>query len=377
MMTQKSEKHIYLDYNATSPTRSEAIEAVYEMMKLGGNPSSVHSHGRVARQKLEIARLQVGAFIDSRAADVVFTSGGTEANNIAIRGSGANRLITLQSEHDSTKAASVAFNGEVLTLPVDENGLMKNADLKNALEGKGEGTLVSIMLANNETGVIHDIKKITKITHSFGARMHTDAVQAASKIPVSFKDLDVDLMSISSHKISGPQGVGALILKPGVPLNPLMVGGGQEGGRRTGTENLPGIVGFGVAANLASTNINRYEILQIMRDKLEQQIMELSPSSIVFGRGAPRLPNTLSISMPGITGETQVMAFDLAGISVSAGSACTSGKTKASHVILAMLDREEAGEAIRISMGMHTVQEDLDSFFETWKTIFDRTTKSR
>ncbi|MGY8985912.1 MAG: cysteine desulfurase family protein [Sphingomonadales bacterium] len=377
MITLNKKMNIYLDHNATSPTRPEAIEAMYEMMKLGGNPSSVHSHGRMARQKLDKARMQVATFVGARAKDVIFTSGGTEANNIALRSSGAKRLIILQSEHDSIKAASVDFYGEVVTLPVDQNGLVIIEDLIEALVDKGEGTLVSIMLANNETGVIHPIKELSKLVHSFGAKIHTDAVQAAGKIPFSFEDLGVDLLSISSHKITGPQGVGALVLKHNIFLKPLMVGGGQEEGRRPGTENLPGIVGFGIAAKLASEDLLKYKKIQLMRDKLVKKIITLSPSSRVFGLDTERLPNTLSITMPGIIGETQVMAFDLEGISVSAGSACTSGKVKASHVLLSMLDGEEAGEAIRVSMGKDTTQEEINQFYDTWKSIFIRTHNNR
>ncbi|MDA0239668.1 MAG: cysteine desulfurase family protein [Proteobacteria bacterium] len=360
---------IYLDYNATAPVRPAVAEAMVEALSLTGNPSSVHQWGRQAHRRLEDAREQVAALVGASPAMVVFTSGGTEANNLAIQGAGPSRILVSAVEHDSVLA--VAENAE--TIPVDENGLVELDELKRLLEESDEPTLVCVMYANNETGVIQPVEEIVKIAHDHGALVHCDAVQASGKTEIYMRRVGVDLMSLSSHKLGGPQGVGALVVSDTVTISPMIRGGGQERGSRAGTENLPGIVGFGLAAEISMTASAEIANAQALRDDLESRLIEAAPDAVIYGNEVSRLPNTSCIAMPGIEAETQVMALDLAGVMVSAGSACSSGKVRASHVLTAMgADDDAAGSAIRVSFGWQSVAEDVDAFLSAWLDLYQR-----
>lgn len=367
-------KSIYLDFNATGMLRPEVREALISHLDQDGNPSSVHQRGRAARALLEQARDQVAQLAGASAAKIIFPSGGTEANNQAIRGVKAASILISATEHDSTIAAAYAAGAEVQEIPVGGEGLLDLKALEKALKSAKKPVLVSVMLANNETGVIQPVGKIAEIAHRHGALMHSDAIQAAGKIPVDFEALDVDLMTLSAHKINSIGGAAALIFKPSVSLNPIIFGGGQEQGWRSGTENVAGIGAFGAAAELAHGELEKYSRISELRDYLEEEILTFCRAARVFGSGAPRLPNTSKILMPQVTAETQVMAFDLEGFCVSAGSACSSGKVKTSYVLRAMGAPDyQAGCAIRVSMGWQTTKADVTAFIAAWKRLYQRT----
>ncbi len=363
----------YMDFNATAPIRPEVVEAVVQASQSVGNPSSVHAFGRAARRQIEDARLSVAVLAGARSQDVVFTSGGTEANNLALRGSGRNRVVVSAGEHDSVLQAVP----DAVSAPLNTDGTLDLAALEQILAdsaGSGPGkTLLSVMLANNETGVLQPIAEIAAVARRFGALLHCDAVQAAGKIPLDMDALAVDMLSLSAHKMGGPQGIGALILTPGLDLQPLLRGGGQERRRRAGTENVAGCAGFGVAAELAQTGLKEAHKLAVWRDELEERLTTLSPESRVFGQAAPRLPNTSCISMPSVPAETQLMALDLAGVAVSSGSACSSGKVQASHVLNAMgVSDDAANSALRISLGWSSKAEDVDALVGAWSNLYRR-----
>lgn len=367
---------IYLDYNATAPMRQNVLDQMISVMRDTGNPSSVHAAGRGAKRIVEEARSQVAALAGSRTRDVVFTASGTEANNMALRGCGADTLIISAGEHDSSLAAAKASGLKVHTINLDSNGLLDMAMLEDALQKAKSPTLVSVMTVNNETGVIQDVKAITHLVHTYGAKMHTDAVQAAGKIPIDLQDTGVDYLTLSAHKIGGPQGVGALVLAPTVPLNPVIMGGGQELGRRSGTENVAGIAGFGVAAMDAITSVLNTSAIQALRDRLEDQILMITDQTSFIGKNTQRAPNTSCIVMPYVKGETQVMHMDLAGICVSSGSACSSGKVKVSHVLSAMGQGQGSADcAIRVSLGYDSTMADVDAFVAAWNSLYQRAGK--
>ena len=360
---------VYLDHNATTPVRPEAAEAVAAALMDLGNPSSVHAFGRAARRRLEAAREAVAALAGGSVAAVVFTGGGTEANNLALRGCGRPSVVVSAVEHDSVFDAVPG----AAVLPVDGDGVADGEALAAVLAGVAEGTaVVSVMLANNETGVIQPVAEIAAIARRFGALVHCDAIQAAGKIPLDMKALGVDLMSLSAHKIGGPQGVGALLVGNGVTLDPLLRGGGQERRRRAGTENLPGAAGFGVAARLAADGLAAFASLAAWRDGLEAALRAIEPDLMVFGEAAPRLPNTSCLAPPDMTGETQVMALDLAGIAVRAGSAYSSCKVGPSRALAAMGGGERAAKAIRVSLGWSSTKGDVERFVEAWTAMRER-----
>lgn len=367
---------IYLDYNATAPIRPQVIELMSNVMKEGGNPSSVHALGRTAKSRLEAARSQIASVINCRAQMIIFTSGGTEANNMAILNCERVRLITTNAEHDSVNLSKDYFDGKVDILSINKDGLIDLKELEKLLSKEGEKTIVSILLANNETGVIQDIAAISKITKDAGALLHVDAIQAFGKIPIDFASLNVDMMSISSHKIGGPQGVGALIALEKLPVKSPIIGGGQEVGRRGGTENIAGIAGFGLAASMLPEAVEKMIILEEWRNAAELKISENADGALFFGREAKRLPNVSTVYMPNVKSETQVMNFDLDKICVSSGSACSSGKVKASHVILAMTNDEDiASSTVRMSMGWNTKKDDPDAFVKSWLNMWGRKNK--
>lgn len=355
----------YLDHNATSPLRPAAFDAMAEALRMGGNPSSVHASGRRARATVDKARREVASLCGAASSEVVFTSGGTEANNLALSGAGRRRVLVSAVEHDSVRRA--VPHAEVL--PVDGDGVLDLAALERALATSAEPALVSVMLANNETGVLQPIREVVRLAQSAGALVHCDAVQGAGKVPVGLRDLGVDYLSLSAHKIGGPTGVGALMVRKSAPLSSALRGGGQESNRRAGTENVAGIAGFGAAAVLAASTPD----LAGLRDGLEFSLVQIAPAAAVFGAGAPRLSNTSCISMPGVPAETQVVALDLADVCISAGAACSSGRVKPSSVLEAMgVPATEAACAIRVSLGWNTKAADIECLIAAWKDLYLR-----
>ena len=359
---------IYLDHNATSPLRSTVKEALMRRLGAPLNPSSVHQEGRQGRKVIEAAREKVAALVGADPKAVVFTSGGTEANNMALSprvqfGSEIkifNTLFVSAVEHPCVLAGGRFSKEQMHSLPVDEQGIV---DLEKAtsLLANVEMPFVSVMLANNETGVIQPIEALAEIVHGRDGFLHVDAVQAVGKIPIDIFELEADSMSVSAHKIGGPQGVGALIRRQvGVGIPALLTGGGQELGYRGGTENVAGIEGFGVAAEEALAQLPVDNTLQ---NQLESGLKALSNEIVIFAEAAPRLPNTTCFSLPNKRAETAVISYDMASIAVSSGSACSSGKVGASHVLEAMGVAEvQAAGAIRVSTGWSSNAADIDGF---------------
>ncbi|HEX8948302.1 MAG TPA: IscS subfamily cysteine desulfurase, partial [Dissulfurispiraceae bacterium] len=361
---------IYLDHNATTPLHAEAHEAMRKAMGKGyGNPSGIYREGRDARFSLESARRGISHLINCTAKRIVFTGGGSEANNLALKGAAfaamrgeRNHIITTRIEHHSVLAACEWLEGrgfEVTYLAVDKTGMVPPDDLARAITERT--FLVSIMAANNETGTIQPVKELSSLAKERGVLFHTDAVQALGKIPVDVEALGVDLLTMSGHKICGPKGVGALYVRKGVVLEPLVHGGKQEGGLRAGTENTIGISGFGKAAEIASRNLFRMEGIRELRDRLEEGIKGIIPGASLNGHARERLPNTLNLTLPGMRGESMVLALDQRGVSLSSGSACRAGSPEPSHVLLAMgVSREEAHCAVRLSLGLETTPEEIE-----------------
>ncbi len=359
---------VYLDFNATTPIDPRVVEAMLPYLSgPAGNPSSVHRFGRAARAAVDEARAEVAALVGALPEQVIFTSGGTEANNLAIRGVAADTAavgIAVSSvEHASVLAPAARLarrGGSVVQIPADREGRILPEAVRGTL---GAGTrLVSVMWANNETGVIQPVAAIAELVRESGAWMHTDAVQAAGKIPVDFAAGGAHLMTLSAHKIYGPKGVGALVADRAVDLIPILEGGGQERGLRGGTENVAGIVGFGAAADLARRELEEHRArLQDLRDALER-VLAAQPDVVVFGAGAERLPNTVQFALAGIAGETLLLELDRYGVAVSSGSACHSERAEPSHVLGAMgVPRELAYGAIRVSFGHESTAADLDA----------------
>lgn len=367
---------VYLDYNATARVRPEAAEAVAHALSIGGNPSSVHAAGRAAHAIIEEARGQVATLIGAPASTVVFTSGGTEANALAVQSAvaaGARRLIVSAIEHDSVLENARATGADVELIPVDATGVADLDWLKSRLgkwRAEDGNPFVALMLANNETGVIQPVAEAAQLVREAGGWLHVDAIQAAGKIPVDSRALGADTLAVSSHKLGGPQGVGALTFGPRATLSRRLHGGGQERGRRAGTENTPGIAGFGVAARLAIDGLASFQAQAVWRDAAQADLV--SEGAVVMGTGAPRLANTLCVATPAHGAELQVMGLDLAGVMVSAGSACSSGKVRPSHVLEAMGQGDLARCAIRVSGGWATSQQDWDRFVEAWRQVHDR-----
>jgi cysteine desulfurase len=369
---------VYLDYNATTPVKPAVAEAVARAFEVGGNPSSVHRAGRLARRAVEEARRRVAELAGAETGAVIFTSGGTEANNLALKGAGPRRLLISAIEHDSVLAAAAASGAAVTLVPVDEDGIVDLAALERALAADAGPALVSVMLANNESGVVQPVAEVARRAHDAGAIAHCDAVQAPGRLPLDMAALGVDLLTLSAHKLGGPQGVGALVAAGGTAPSKLLHGGAQELGRRAGTENVPGIVGFGVAAELAADDLGASARTASLRDDLEARLAATAPELKIFGRGAERLVNTSCFALPGLASETQVMALDLAGVAVSAGAACSSGKVQPSHVLRAMAASEdEAGSAIRVSLGWGSSERDIDRLVEAWSELYCRVTTGR
>jgi cysteine desulfurase len=360
----------YLDYNATAPIRPAAAAAVSEALQLGGNPSSVHAFGRAARARLEDARDSVTALAGAPPERLIFTSGGTEANNLALTWALGGRVLVSAGEHSSVLEA--APHAE--RIPLKSDGQVDLAALEELLAAAPRPSLLSLMLANNETGVIQPLAEAVRLARAAGVPVHCDAVQAAGKVALDIEDLGVQLMSLSAHKIGGPAGVGALVVTEDLALEPLLRGGGQERRRRAGTENLPGIAGFAAAAREAAGQLREFGQLSRLRDRIEAEAKAIAPEVRIFGHQAPRLANTSCLAMPGVRAETQVMALDLAGVAVSAGAACSSGKVAPSHVLQAMgVEDALADGAIRVSLGWASVPEDVDLFLAAWAELYAKT----
>jgi cysteine desulfurase len=359
----------YLDWNATAPLRPEAVAAATAALAHCGNPSSVHRRGRAGRQMVERARETVAGMIGAAPDNLVFTSGGTEANHLALIGAGRGRILVSAVEHDSVLRAVPAAEQII----VDGDGVVRLDALADLLAADDRPALVSVMLANNETGVIQPVAEIAAAAHARGAILHCDAVQAAGKIAFDVAAIGADLLTLSAHKLGGPAGVGALAATGSIELAPLLRGGGQEGGRRAGTENVPGIAGFAAAAKAAAEELGRYDRVRVLRDALETEILAVAPDAIVIGAGVPRLPNTSAIAMPGMASVTQVIALDLDGVMVSAGAACSSGKVGPSHVLAAMgLPPDVRSSTIRVSLGWSTTEAEIDRFIQSWTALYRR-----
>jgi cysteine desulfurase len=361
----------YLDWNATAPLRPEARTACVAALDVVGNPSSPHAEGRKARGIIEDSREQVAALVGARPAEVVFTSGGTEANN-AVLAAGWDTIVLAGIEHDSLLAPARAGKARVVDMPVRRDGVV-SLDAPPIADGSAGRLLLSLQMANNETGVIQPVAEAASAAKALGFIVHTDAVQAAGRIPVDLRALGVDCLSLSAHKIGGPKGVGALVVHERASLPALIAGGGQERRRRAGTENVAAIAGFGAAAEAALHDLARTARVAALRDRLEVQVRAITPPAVVLGAEAHRLPNTTNIALPGTSAETLVIAFDLAGIAVSAGAACSSGKVGASHVLEAMgVDKVLARAAIRVSLGWSTTEQDVAAFVAAWGQVAAR-----
>ena len=349
-------RETYLDWNATAPMRPETAAAVTAALRDCGNASSVHRWGRAARQRVENARENVAVLIGADPEGVAFVSGGTEANQLALLGSGRERIVVSAVEHSSVLQALQHAE----RIPVSADGIVDLGRLEELLASDPRPALVSVMLANNETGAIQPVADVADVAHRHGALFHCDAVQAAGKVPVDIVAIGADLISLSAHKLGGPPGIGALIIGGSVEIAPMIRGGGQERGRRAGSENLPGVAGFAAAADAARHRLADYERAQTLRDSLEAAVLATAPEAIVIGAATPRLPNTSAIALPGVSAETQVIALDLDGVMVSAGAACSSGKVGPSHVLQAMgAVPEIAGSTIRVSLGWSTTEAEI------------------
>ena len=373
---------IYLDHNATTPVDPAVVEAMDDALRnCFGNPSSVHAYGQTAKAALDDGRAAVADLVNGQPSEILFTGSGTEADNLALRGLAAavqpgtkNHLIATTIEHEAVLNTLKALNRAGWTtslLPVDETGTVDPVSLEQAITDKT--ALVSVMHANNEIGTIQPISELATIAHQHGALFHTDAVQTAGKHPIDVVALGVDLLAISAHKFNGPKGVGALWVRRGTRLVSEMTGGGQEKNRRAGTENVPAIVGLGVAAKLAKKNV-AYQTSATgkLRDALEAEILSAVPNTFVNG-SSNRVPNTTNISFTGVEAESLLIALDLAGIAVSTGSACSSGTLEPSHVLKAMgLSTHRAQNSIRFSLGLNNTNADIARTVQTLPTLVDK-----
>jgi len=371
------QNRIYLDWNATTPLRAEGRAAMEAAWDLSGNPSSVHAEGRQARRLVEDARAAVAASVGATPQNVVFASSGTEANALALGpglhaagGKPVRRLLVSSIEHASVMAGGRFAPEAIEKIAVNSSGIVDLDDLSRKLAA-AEPALVSIMAANNETGALQPISEAARVVHEMGGVLHVDAIQALGKIPLNIRKLGADLVSLSAHKIGGPKGVGALVFADGLKgLVPLVRGGGQERGHRAGTENVAGIAGFGAAAKVALTTLEADgRRLESLRSQLEAGLRQ-TPGLIVFSADIPRLPNTTLFTVPGLRAETAVIGFDLEGIAVSSGAACSSGKVQPSHVLEAMgFGPKLAQGAVRLSLGWSTTKTDIESCLKAWRKL--------
>ncbi len=365
----------YIDHNATTPPLPEVITAVSEAMGLvGANPSSIHANGRAARKLIDDARVNLANLVGADPEEVVFTSGGSEANNMVIINSGRRRVLVSPTEHAAVLKTALTRSPDSDLIPVDHDGLVDMNGLEALLAEDEEPALVCVMAANNETGVLQPMAEISDLAHRYGALVHCDAVQAVGKIPVDVRAWGVDYLAMSGHKIGGPQGIGALVRCGDAPLASFITGGGQEHGLRAGTENVAAISGLGVSARIAAETLDEKSArLAGYRDALEAGIKALSPETTIFCENAPRVPNTSNFTLPGVRSDKQLMALDQAGVSVSAGSACSAGKVDPSHVLDSMdVNPEISTTALRVSFGWSSEAVDVDRFLDAWGDLVRR-----
>lgn len=379
----------YLDHNATSPLRPEVAESLARALKLPGNASSVHAEGRAARAEIEAAREKVAALVGATAKNVIFTSGGAEANNTILtpglrrlKEPAPGMLLIGATEHVSVLEGHRFPKGAVERIPVDRNGVVDLGWLEERLErAAGQVALVSLQAANNETGVFQPVAEAASLVHAHGGLIHTDAVQAVGKVPVDMAALGVDALTLSAHKLGGPQGIGAAVVASDrIELADRLVrGGGQERGYRAGTENVAAIAAFGAAAEVAKAQlVEEGARVRTLKDRAEAAIRQLAPDAVIFGAGAERLPNTVAFAIPGLRAETALIAFDLDGVAVSSGSACSSGKVKRSHVLDAMGVAPGLAEgAIRVSLGWNSTENDVIRLAETCEKVLATLYKRR
>jgi cysteine desulfurase len=359
----------YLDHNATAPVKPDVVRRMAELLGAVGNPSSVHRFGRAARRIVEAARQPIAALVGASPDGVIFTASGTEANNLALSGFPGRRILVSTIEHESVLRPA----GDAKRIAVTSTGVIDLAAAERLLADEARPALVSVMLANNETGVIQPIQALADIVHRHGSLLHSDAVQAPGRIAIDMAALGIDLLTLSAHKIGGPLGAACLVLRRGLDIAPLLLGGGQERGKRAGTENVPAIGGFGRAAELAPDDLADAPRLAELRAAFEAALAARVPEIEIYGGNAPRLPNTSCFGLAGLKAETQLMALDLAGIAVSAGSACSSGKMRPSHVLVAMgVVPEQAGCAIRVSLGPTNTAADTARLVERWSALAAR-----
>jgi len=358
---------VYLDHNATTPPRPEAIAATTAALAECGNPSSVHAYGRAQRALIEQSRASLAEWLDVPADWVTFTAGGTEANNQAISGIPGARVLASAVEHDSV----LSVTPDASRIPVDAEGRIRLDALTDLLARKAEdATIVSVMLANNETGVIQPVDEVAKLAHAHGTLVHCDAVQGAGKLNLATLCRSADMVTLSAHKMGGPQGVGALIASPAIPLHPILRGGGQERGRRAGTEATALIAGFGAAVRALAADGDAGRRMLALREQLEREALAANNQAVVYGAGAQRIANTTCLGRPGLTSDVQVIALDLAGVAVSAGAACSSGKVRKSHVLAAMgVPDAPASQAIRVSVGWTSTAGDVERFISAWRAL--------
>lgn len=378
---------VYLDWNATAPMRPEARAACVEAFDLTGNPSSVHREGRAVRHLVEMARAKVAALTCAEPAGVIFTSGGTEANMLALTPmieDGSDKeprdlLLVSAIEHPSVGHGGRFPRHQTGEVPVTAAGVI-DLDMLRRMLKPGARALVSVMLANNETGVLQPVREVAEIVHEAGGLLHVDAVQGPGRMVVDMRALGADLLTLSAHKVGGPKGAGALVLREGLHIaDPVIRGGGQERGARAGTENVAAIAGFGAAAEAVAGSLEAEAVHMVgLRDQLEAGLKARTPDIVIFGANAPRLPNTTLFAVPGMKAETAVIAFDLEGVAVSSGAACSSGKVQPSHVLAAMgVDKTLARGAVRASLGALTSESQVGAFLKAWNKLSESLGKER
>ena len=366
---------VYMDYNASAPLKASALAAMSDVQSHTGNPASVHQFGRSMRRRLNEAREAIASLVGAVREEVIFTSGGSEANNLALASRGQRRLLVSSIEHDSVLVP--AMRAGATQIAVDASGRVDLDHLALTLAADRCATMISVMWANNETGVVQPVAEVATIAARAGALFHCDATQAAGRVPLAMDEIGIDMLTISAHKIGGPQGVGALVTRSGISISPQILGGGQERFRRAGTENAAGIAGFGAAASEAR-ELSSMAGIAALRDRMELTLRAIAPGLRFFGAEVERLANTSCFALAGKSAETLVMALDLAGFAISAGSACSSGKMRPSHVIQAMgHDGDLARAAVRVSLGPENDGGEIDAFVAAFAAAIGRTGLSR
>jgi len=365
--------YIFLDHNSTTSIKPFIKDAMFDVMEHPLNASSIHNFGRKAKEIVNLSRKKILDNLNAEGEEVIFTSSGTEANNLAVKGFFNVDYIAISTiEHISVVKSAFSTDKEIIEIPVDNNGVIDIDCVEKIAEEYKDRVLFSIMLANNETGVIQPIKEIGEIIHKYNGYLHCDAIQALGKISVDFSDLNVDMLTISSHKIGGPQGAAALVIDKSLLLEPMIYGGSQENNNRAGTENIPSILGFGMAVDSINNEVKSNGLIGYLESNINGYI-DHGDDIEIFGKNADRVYNTTFIAMKGMDSQTQVINFDLAGIAVSNGSACSSGTVKKSHVLKAMNVSDEVSScAVRVSIGEETTKSDIDRFFEVWKNNYEK-----